>query len=213
MHAPGRIYRPQIPSIQRQTVARSPPSYTYAHSPNSERWSVQRSALGKDGGRWLPPRNPRLYAGETLQGICAELGLLMPSPTVLHERYQEPAAAVEISYKRSRSSTYIARSMLNLLANLTAEVIGLKAADESDSNRSAEALTRFAVAHGMGARLLDYSGVSDLSRVSAGGLAWFMARQVTQWFAGPSETESSDRSRQTHLRCPIALENWHVELC
>ena len=172
------MFWPQIPSIQRQTVARSPPSYTYAHSPNLERWSVQRSALGKDGGRWPPPRNLRLYAGETLQGICAELGLLMPSPTVLHERYQEPAAAVEIAYRRSKPHTDIARSMLKLSTNLTAEVIGLKAADESDSNRSAEVVTRFAVAHGMEARLLDHSGVSDLSRVSAGGLAWFTAWQV-----------------------------------
>ena len=177
MRAPGHIYRPQIPSIQMQTVARSSPSYTYAHSTSGERWSVQRSALGKDGGRWLPTRNPRLYAGEAFQGICAEMGLIMPSPTVLHERYNEPAAAVEIARKSSKPYTEITRSMLKMSTNLTAEVIGLTASDAPNLERSVAALTRFAEAHGMVVRLLDHSGLSDRSRLSAGGLARFMAWQ------------------------------------
>ena len=176
-HAPDHIYWPQIPSIQMQTIARSSPSYTYAHSTSGEHWSVQRSALGKDGGRWLPTRNVRLYAGEAFHGIYAEMGLIMPSLTVLHERYNEPSAAVEITRKSSKPYTDITRSMLKLSTNLTAEVIGLTASDAPNLKRFVAALTRFAEAHGMVVRLLDHSGLSDRSRLSAGGLTRFMAWQ------------------------------------
>ena len=67
--------------------------------------------------------------------------------------------------------------MLKLSTNLTAEVIGLTASDAPNLKRSVAALTRFAEAHGMVVRLLDHSGLSDRSRLSAGGLARFMAWQ------------------------------------
>ena len=77
------------------------------------------------------------------------MGLIMPSLTVLDERYNEPSAAVEIAGKSSNPYTDITRSMLKLSTNLTAEVIGLTASDAPNLKRSVAALTRFAEAHGM----------------------------------------------------------------
>ena len=175
MSAPGRIYRPQIPSIGMRVEERDAPSYGYRYAQEREQWSVQRSALGKDGVRWLPARNPRRYAGEAFQVICAEMGVELPSPTIMHGQHTEAVLAVTIAQKKSRPYHEIAKSMLKLSTNLTAEVIGLTASGASNLRQSAAALSQFAQAHGMRGAVVDHSGLSDQSRLTAGGLAMFMA--------------------------------------
>ena len=175
MSAPGRIYRPQIPSIGMRVEERNGPSYGYQHAPEREQWSVQRSALGKDGGRWLPARNPRRYAGEAFQVICAEMGIELPSPTIIQGQHPEAVLAVTIAQKKSRPYHEIAKSMLKLSTNLTAEVIGLTASRAPNLRQSAAALSQFAQVHGMRGAVVDHSGLSDQSRLTAGGLAMFMA--------------------------------------
>ena len=175
MSAPGRIYRPQIPSIGMRVEERNGPSYGYQHMPEREQWSVQRSALGKDGGRWLPARNPRRYAGEAFQVICAEMGIELPSPTIIQGQHPEAVLAVTIAQKKSRPYHEIAKSMLKLSTNLTAEVIGLTASRAPNLRQSAAALSQFAQAHGMRGAVVDHSGLSDQSRLTAEGLAMFMA--------------------------------------
>ena len=175
MSAPGRIYRPQIPSIGMRVEKRNGPSYGYQHTPEREQWSVQRSALGKDGGRWLPARNPRRYAGEAFQVICAEMGIELPSPTIIQGQHPEAVLAVTIAQKKSRPYHEIAKSMLKLSTNLTAEVIGLTASRAPNLRQSAAAQSQFAQAHGIRGAVVDHSGLSDQSRLTAGGLAMFMA--------------------------------------
>ena len=175
MSAPGRIYRPQIPSIGMRVAERVAPSYAYQHSPEREQWSVQRAVLGKDGGRWLPARNPRRYAGEAFQAICAEMGMQLPSPTIVEGQYPDAVMTVDIAQKESRPYYEIAKSMLKLSTNLTAEVIGLTASGAPTLRQSALALSQFAQAHGMRGAVVDHSGLSDQSRLTAGGLAMFMA--------------------------------------
>ena len=120
MSAPGRIYRPQIPSIGMRVEERAAPSYAYQHALDREQWSVQRAVLGKDGGRWLPARNPRRYAGEAFQAICAEMWMRLPSPTIVDGQYPDAVMTVEIAQKESRPYYEIAKSMLKLSTNLTA---------------------------------------------------------------------------------------------
>ena len=175
MSAPGRIYRPQIPSIGMRVEERNAPSYGYQYAPEREQWSVQRSALGKNGGRWLPARNPRRYAGEAFQVICAEMGIELPSPTIIQGQHPEAVLAVTIAQKKSRPYHEIAKSMLKLSTNLTAEVIGLTASRAPNLRQSAAALSQFAQAHGMRGAVVDHSGLSDQSRLTAEGLAMFMA--------------------------------------
>ena len=175
MSAPGRIYRPQIPSIGMRVEERAAPSYAYQHALDREQWSVQRAVLGKDGGRWLPARNPRRYAGEAFQAICAEMGMQMPSPTIVEGQYPDAVMTVDIAQKESRPYYEIAKSMLKLSTNLTAEVIGLTASGAPTLRQSASALSQFAQAHGMRGTVVDHSGLSDQSRLTAGGLAMFMA--------------------------------------
>ncbi len=175
MSAPGRIYRPQIPSIGMRVEERAAPSYAYQHALDREQWSVQRAVLGKDGGRWLPARNPRRYAGEAFQAICAEMGMRLPSPTIVDGQYPDAVMTVEIAQKESRPYYEIAKSMLKLSTNLTAEVIGLTASGAPTLRQSALALSQFAQAHGMRGAVVDHSGLSDQSRLTAGGLAMFMA--------------------------------------
>jgi D-alanyl-D-alanine carboxypeptidase/D-alanyl-D-alanine-endopeptidase (penicillin-binding protein 4) len=175
MSAPGRIYRPQIPSIGMRVEERAAPSYAYQHALDREQWSVQRAVLGKDGGRWLPARNPRRYAGEAFQAICAEMGMRLPSPTIVDGQYPDAVMTVEIAQKESRPYYEIAKSMLKLSTNLTAEVIGLTASGAPTLRQSASALSQFAQAHGMRGAVVDHSGLSDQSRLTAGGLAMFMA--------------------------------------
>jgi D-alanyl-D-alanine carboxypeptidase/D-alanyl-D-alanine-endopeptidase (penicillin-binding protein 4) len=175
MSAPGRIYRPQIPSIGMRVEERAAPSYAYQHAPEREQWSVQRAVLGKDGGRWLPARNPRRYAGEAFQAICAQMGMELPSPTIVEGQIPDAVMAVDIAQKESRPYYDIAKSMLKLSTNLTAEVIGLTASGAPTLRQSALALSQFAQAHGMRGAVVDHSGLSDQSRLTAGGLAMFMA--------------------------------------
>ena len=175
MSAPGRIYRPQIPSIGMRVEERDAPSYAYQYATEREEWSVQRSALGKDGGRWLPARNPRRYAGEAFRVICAEMGIELPPPTIVEGQHPDAVMAVDIAQKNSRPYHEIAKSMLKLSTNLTAEVIGLTASGAPNLRQSAAALSQFAQAHGMRGAVVDHSGLSDQSRLTAGGLAMFMA--------------------------------------
>ena len=175
MSAPGRIYRPQIPSIGIRVEERDAPSYAYQYASKREEWSVQRSALGKDGGRWLPARNPRRYAGEAFQVICAEMGIQLPSPTIVEGQHPDAVIAVDIAQKKSRPYHEIAKSMLKLSTNLTAEVIGLTASGAPNLRHSAAALSKFAQAHGTRGAVVDHSGLSDQSRLTSGGLAMFMA--------------------------------------
>ena len=120
---------------------------------------MQRSALGKNGGRWLPARNPRRYAGEAFQVICAEMGIELPSPTIIKGQHPEAVLAVTIAQKKSRPYHEIAKSMLKLSTNLTAEVIGLTASRAPNLRQSAAALSQFAQAHGIRGTVVDHSGL------------------------------------------------------
>lgn len=143
--------------------------FTYHPEPERERWTVARSALGRPGSRWLPVRKPELYAGDVFQTLCRAQGLVLPAPEVI----ETLPAGVEVAALESPRLTDLLRDMLFYSTNLTAEVIGLTASGAGGTAASAEAMLNWLRGQGLGAgfRLADHSGLSDESRVTAGGLA------------------------------------------
>ena len=67
MDARSDRYRPNVRFAKMKIASRDAPVYTYASKGQEDHWSVSAQALGKGGARWLPVRQPELYAGEVLR--------------------------------------------------------------------------------------------------------------------------------------------------
>lgn len=171
MQATGNVYAPDTPVSRVVVGERDLPVYTHRMRGESEEWSVARTALGKEGGRWLPTRVPELYAGEAFSGIARALGIQMPLPVLA----PTPEGAVEIARHISPELNIILHDMLRYSTNLTAEVMGFTASGKPDLPTSAANLTEWARGWGIGGAFADHSGLSDSSLVSAQGMANFMA--------------------------------------
>lgn len=98
--------------------------YLGAPEGGAETWRVAREALGKSGGRWLPVRQPGVYAGEVFRHLASGAGLELPEPT----RGAGPLISEVVARVESRSLADILADMLRYSTNLTAEVVGMSAA-------------------------------------------------------------------------------------
>lgn len=147
--------------------------FAYHAEPGRERWSVARGALGRAGSRWLPVRQPELYAGDVFQTLCRAEGLVLPAPRIVADL---PPGS-EIAALDSPPLSQLLRDMLNYSTNLTAEVVGLAASGAGGIAASAEAMRLWLEGQGLGQgfALADHSGLSAESRVTAVG----MARAIT----------------------------------
>ncbi len=188
MDARTESYRPDVTLARMEIVDRKFPVYTYSNGGRTERWTVAENALGKGGSRWLPVRQPELYAGEVFQSLLRTHGIVLPRAilaervgvgTVLVRRFSPPLAE-------------ILRSLLKHSTNLTAEVAGLSASrarglEPEDLAQSAEAMTGW-LRDRMGLRhpeFVDHSGLSDRSRISPADLVAMLLR------TGPDSTLAS----------------------
>ncbi len=172
MDARSDKYRPAVSSSRMQIVNRDLPVYAYKRGQNMiDEWSVSRKALGgKAGSRWLPVRRPDLYAGETFQALASAYGVRLPKVQLADRLPQGTAIVSHGSSDLSR----LTRDMMKWSTNLTAEVIGLTATRKRGQNAgslkaSAGAMSNW-MRQGLGAqqaRLVDHSGLSDASKVSA----------------------------------------------
>ncbi|MGR3291386.1 MAG: D-alanyl-D-alanine carboxypeptidase/D-alanyl-D-alanine endopeptidase [Paracoccaceae bacterium] len=170
MDARSGKYRPEVAVTRMQVVDRNGPVYTYSNGGLTDQWTVAKSALGNQGSRWLPVRQPALYAGEVFQIFAFSQGIVLKAPqldyavvdgTILVDR-QSPALAV------------ILKSMLARSNNLTAEVMGLSASvarggSVSGLRQSASEMSGW-MKNRLGAttpRFVDHSGLGDKSRISA----------------------------------------------
>lgn len=169
MEARANYLRPGVGFASTKVVDRKTPVFTYETRDNREIWTVARRALGKEGGRWLPVRNPRLYAGEVFQTVARSHGLELPYPQIVT---QLPEGKV-VAEHSSASLTDICRDMLKYSTNLTAEVIGMMATRarglEAGLPLSGEAMSDW-MRERHGARkpaLVDHSGLGDLSELTA----------------------------------------------
>lgn len=173
-------------SLEARAGANSPRAYTITAAPGDQRdlfsyrrddaresWTVARSAMARPGSRWLPVRNPELYAGDVFQTLCRAKGLVLPTPEVIADLpVGDEVAAID-----SPPLTTILRDMLRYSTNLTAEVVGLHASGAGSPAQSAQAMQTWLVAQeqGLSFRLADHSGLSDDTRITAQGMSRLLA--------------------------------------
>ena len=163
-------YRPQVELARMKIVDRKYPIYTFSSSQTLENWTVAKAALGTGGTRWLPVRHPDLYAGEVFRTFARAQGIQLANPQPRHEIM---SGAVLVSRASAPLETVL-RDMLKRSVNLTAEVAGLSATlarglDPAGLGASAREMSGW-LKQEMGLqkpRLVDHSGLSDRSRISA----------------------------------------------
>ncbi len=170
MDARSAKYRPEVALTQMKVVDRRSPIYTYTNGGSSEQWTVARNALGSKGARWLPVRQPELYAGEVFQTFMRSHGIQLAAP--VHSL--GPVVGTVLLERASPELSAIVKGMLARSNNMTAEVLGLSASVArvhavSGLGQSAAEMSRWMTA-GHGARrprFVDHSGLGDKSRISA----------------------------------------------
>ena len=178
LDARGVFNKPLVRWVDIQSESRGAPVFKYTNMNGHDRWSVARSALGKEGGRWLPVRQPADYAGEVFQTLAAGVGLQLPA----HQRGEVPVDAQEVARFESKHMDEVLRWMLKYSNNLTAECIGLTCAQKLGDNllslqSSAATMGRWVQAN-LGVSGVDFknhSGLTDHSRVSAVQMAGMLA--------------------------------------
>lgn len=170
MDAPGNRHNSAVGVVTMTVANRQAPLYTREEGGGIERWTVAGPALGREGSRWLPVRQPELHAGDVLRGLARARGVTLPPPerilgappqgTVLAERASPPLAEV-------------LTDMLRWSTNLTAEVVGLAATQARGMRPTTLAQSAGAMAdwagrrHGLGSlRLVDHSGLGEASRIA-----------------------------------------------
>lgn len=147
--------------------------FSYQFQDDREIWSVSRAAMGRAGSRWLPVRQPELYAGDVFQTLCRAKGLVLPTPEVIDTL----PSAQEVASHQSQPLKEILRDMLYYSTNLTAEVVGLKTSGASDLKASGAAMKDWLAGQGITDEFhfADHSGLSAHSRVTAAGMVRVMA--------------------------------------
>lgn len=174
MDARSDRFRPEVRLAQMQIANRASPLYTFRMARGREQWSVARSALGNSGSRWLPVRQPDLYAGEAFQALAAAQGITLSAPA----RASTAPQGQLLAQHRSDRLAEILRATLRYSTNLSAESIGLTATVAGgnmprDLAASGAAMSAWARArYGMTSlRMVDHSGLGAASRVSMSDLA------------------------------------------
>lgn len=179
MDARTGSFSPSVATARMQVVDRSMPVYTYQRGDGVDEWTVARGALGKGGGRWLPVRRPDLYAAEVFQTLARSNGIVLGPAEIL----DAAPSGTELARHESATLDAILTDMLRYSTNLTAEVVGLSASAEDDLPpvTLVESAGRMDAWLGgeLGARppgLIDHSGLSGLSRISAADMTNAMVR-------------------------------------
>ncbi|WP_238381036.1 D-alanyl-D-alanine carboxypeptidase/D-alanyl-D-alanine-endopeptidase [Alkalilacustris brevis] len=171
MEAPDQRFRPGVSMARMQVVNRQAPVYTHELAGGSETWTVAQAALGGSGGRWLPVRQPELYAGDVFRAIANYYEISLPAPQLASGGSLRGTALAE---HRSDPLREILRGMMRYSTNLTAEAVGLAASiarggrpvslAQSGQMMADWARARFGLE---GPRFVDHSGLGDASRISA----------------------------------------------
>ncbi len=179
MDARSGRYRPEVRVARMQVVNRRGPVYTYAEKNGVDHWTVASGALGNGGARWLPVRQPEIYAGEVLRILARSHGIVLSEP---RKRADLPGGTV-VARNLSLELGDILRGMLKYSNNLMAEMVGMAATAKRKGRvgglrDSAGEMNRWAAqALGMArAGLVDHSGLSDKSRMTAQDMAQALAR-------------------------------------
>lgn len=161
--------KPTVYTSRMRIVDQATPVYTYRKEGGIDAWTVARSALGSEGSRWLPVRNPALYVGDVFQTMARARGVPLPDPVKIDVL---PEAAPLAVFEGAPMNAVL-QGMLKFSTNLTAEGAGLIASRAIEGRplaltASATCMTRWATALAdVRADFKDHSGLSDQSRISA----------------------------------------------
>ncbi|WP_321174961.1 D-alanyl-D-alanine carboxypeptidase/D-alanyl-D-alanine-endopeptidase [Brevirhabdus pacifica] len=179
MEARSAGLRPPVSVARMRVVDRKVPVYTYEDEGDRDGWTVAKGALGKGGGRWLPVRNPSLYAGEVFLTLAKDKGIRLPEP----ETGALPDDARILAERSSADLRRILKDMLKYSTNLTAETVGLAASRarglpvtslrESSAAMNLWLMQRYGVED---VALVDHSGLGEDSRVSSYAMAAGLAK-------------------------------------
>ncbi|MEP0963492.1 MAG: D-alanyl-D-alanine carboxypeptidase/D-alanyl-D-alanine-endopeptidase [Roseobacter sp.] len=173
MDARAGRYRPEVDIARMAVVDRNAPIYTYSGESGRDNWTVARGALGREGARWLPVRQPELYAGEVFATLARSHGILLSPPKLVDAHPAEQVLA-EIE---SAPLNEVLHAMLKFSNNLMAEMIGLAATysrvGRVDSLASSAGEMNLWAQDALGMQspaFMDHSGLSGASRISAGDM-------------------------------------------
>lgn len=179
MDARSELLRPEVAMATMQIRDRAAPVYTYKDTPDRDRWTVSKQALGRSGARWLPVRKPGLYAGDVFATLCGAQGIGLGKPVVVDALPQGETLVA----RASPPLRSILRGMLLYSTNLTAEMVGLAASTAkngrpADLRASAQAMNDWArSALGMRSpQFVDHSGLGDDSRMTAADMTRAMVK-------------------------------------
>ena len=165
MDARAERFVPPVKMARMAVVVREAPLFTLAVSPGVEDWTVARGALGQDGSRWLPVRQPGVYVAEVFQTLARAQGIDLPRAEVVAQVTDGARRLVE---HRSAPLTEVLRDMLRFSTNLTAEAVGLASSEAGTLHGSGAVMTGWAARRlGIAARFVDHSGLEGDSRVTA----------------------------------------------
>ena len=170
MEARSRRFRPGVTIAQMEiTEDRRYPVYTYEQAGSVERWTVAKGALGREGARWLPVRQPHSYCAEVFQTLARSHGIALKRGDDLTAPIEGQVLAEHVS---SDMATLL-KGMLKYSTNLTAEAVGLAATgaggkEYATLEQSAEAMNDWISSQLGGRRVafVDHSGLGYDSRIS-----------------------------------------------
>ncbi len=165
MDARSARFVPAVRMARMSVVARDLPVYTFAETGGIDDWTVASGALGKGGSRWLPVRQPGVYAGDVFRTLARAQGIDLPEPVIV----REVKGGTVLVQAASDPLPVVLADMLKFSTNLTAEVVGLTAsgAGVASLSASAERMGEWAaLRYGRAGRFVDHSGLGSDSRVA-----------------------------------------------
>jgi D-alanyl-D-alanine carboxypeptidase/D-alanyl-D-alanine-endopeptidase (penicillin-binding protein 4) len=170
MDARSASLSPPVSVTRMQVVERDAPVYAYVADDEHEEWSVARGALGQNGARWLPVRQPHLYTADVFRVLARSRGVVLDPPEFAAT---PPEGGLVLAEHVSEPLEDVLRGMMRWSTNLTAEVAGLMATqaggiEPATLAESAAEMTRWLhERHGVRhAHLVDHSGLGDTARIS-----------------------------------------------
>lgn len=168
MEAWAPRHRPRVHEVQMRVVDRGLPYFDYHIQNGVEQWSVSSRVLTRKGARWLPVRQPGVYAGDAFHALAAERGIALPRP----EMTRGTPVGTVVAVNRSADLRTILQAMLKYSTNVTAEIVGMTSSikrgvpvttlQESAAAMNAWAHKRF----GISPRMIDHSGLGSTNRVT-----------------------------------------------
>ncbi|MDG2473646.1 MAG: D-alanyl-D-alanine carboxypeptidase/D-alanyl-D-alanine-endopeptidase [Paracoccaceae bacterium] len=158
--------------------------YVLERKKRLEKWVVVRKVLGKKGVRWLPVRLASTYTSSVLYQLCVDSNISVCKPT----RIRKNTSGSELIYShKSKDLSHILKKMLDQSTNVTAEIIGVFAANfwglpTSKIFTSGLMMSKWFnfVSKTDGNTFYNHSGLTSDSRVSSIDFTRFLYRKETK---------------------------------